>query len=51
METANNVFYSATTFRNAAKLWDLHNYMIVLNGKTAVHEAMGPLCSGHSFTL
>lgn len=50
META-NVFSSAATFRNAAKLWDLHNYMIVLNGITAVHEAMGPLCSGHSLTL
>ena len=50
META-NVFSSTTTFPSATKLWDLHNYMIVLNGKTAVHEAMEPLCFGHSFTL
>ena len=26
META-NVFSSSTTFRNAAKLWDLHKYI------------------------
>ena len=50
MEIA-NVFSFATTFPTATKLWDLDNYMIVLNGKTAVHEAVEPLCSGHSFTL